>query len=486
MARAAIYTRLSNESEESTSLQRQEKTCRDEANKLGIEVVKVLQDDGISGYSGKRRPAFLEAIAGLKSGEFDTIIIWKLDRLSRRGIGQMGEVLDVLEATSSRLIAVMDGIDTQNNSSRMMIALLSEMARSESSNTSVRVRAAKQEHREAGKWLVTGKVPFGYVLDENQQLKPCPENGAYARKAIEMVLNGAKFLEVVNYLNSKTANNQGKPFGKQWISYWLKSPSLAGLQTERGGRGVLYRSPETGEPVSIGIGLATEAEWRTIRESMSSRYIHNPNRKRSSSPLHLVRVVHCGHCGTKMTSNGLNNYVCQLRANTGTCSGVTIRPWILEPPVDAMVLNRIASLDWGDPALVRVAEAWRGEVAPVENVAGHESHLADLQARLDDLTEDRYSRNRFKGREELFNKLFDQLSAEIEAVQVILDNAPTTNPRQHFVDFSDPETLREAWEHARPDEKRAVTDAVVARLTVWRQVSRSQPVEERISVEWRD
>lgn len=486
MARAAIYTRLSNESEESTSLQRQEKTCRDEASKLGIEVVKVLQDDGISGYSGKKRPAYLEAIAGLKSGEFDTIIIWKLDRLSRRGIGQMGEVLDVLEETDSRLIAVMDGIDTKNNSSRVMIALLSEMARSESSNTSVRVRAAKQEHREAGKWLVTGRVPFGYVLDENQQLKPCPKDGVHARKAIEMLLNGDKIMDAVKYLNSKTVNKMGKPFGKQWMSVWLKSPALAGLQPDRGGKGALYRSPETGEPVSVGVGLATEAEWRTIREQMSSRYVHNKNRKQSRSPLHLVRVAYCGHCGTKMTSNGNNNYVCQLAVNTRTCKGVTIRPWVLEPPVDTLVLNRIASMDWDDPALVRVAEAWRGEVAPVTNVAGHEAHLADLQARLDDLTEDRYSRNRFKGREELFNKLFDQLSAEIEAEQAILDNAPTTNPRQHFVDFSDPETLREAWEHARTDEKRAVTNAVVASVTVSRQTSRSQPVEERITVEWRD
>jgi hypothetical protein len=74
MNRATIYARLSLADEKSTSTKRQEKDCRDHAKSLGLEVVEVFVDEGISGYKDDERPAFDEAIEALVRGDFDTLI----------------------------------------------------------------------------------------------------------------------------------------------------------------------------------------------------------------------------------------------------------------------------------------------------------------------------------------------------------------------------------------------------------------------------
>ena len=68
--KAAIYARLSNESEKSTSTKRQVKECMDYANFKGMTVVGEFIDEGISGYSGKTRPEYDKVMAGLKTGYF--------------------------------------------------------------------------------------------------------------------------------------------------------------------------------------------------------------------------------------------------------------------------------------------------------------------------------------------------------------------------------------------------------------------------------
>ena len=109
--KAAIYTRLSNADENSTSTQRQETECREYASRHDLEVVEVFVDEGISGYKDVERPAFDEAVDNLARGEFDVLIAWKLDRLSRRGMGQVGAILDKLENTGRKIVTVVDGVD---------------------------------------------------------------------------------------------------------------------------------------------------------------------------------------------------------------------------------------------------------------------------------------------------------------------------------------------------------------------------------------
>ena len=71
-------------------------------------------------------------MAAIVTAEVATLVGWKLDRLSRRGLGPVGQVLDQFERAGGRLVSVKDGLDTAQPQARMIIALLSEFARAES------------------------------------------------------------------------------------------------------------------------------------------------------------------------------------------------------------------------------------------------------------------------------------------------------------------------------------------------------------------
>jgi site-specific DNA recombinase len=225
--KAAICTRLSNADENSTSTKRQETECREYASRHDLEVVEVFVDEGISGYKDVERPAFDEAVDNLARGEFDVLIAWKLDRLSRRGMGQVGAILDKLENTGRKIVTVVDGVDTSQATGRLMIGLLAEMARSESVNTSVRPKAQRREAREKGR-ISVGSPPWGMTRREDGSYVPDLETGPIAREVLDRVLAGEATINLVRWLNS---NGHFTTRGNYWtqaaLSRWMHFPTLA-------------------------------------------------------------------------------------------------------------------------------------------------------------------------------------------------------------------------------------------------------------------
>src|SRR5438105_527515 len=90
MSEAVIYARSSKDREDQTSTARQEADARDWAKSNGLRVVE-CHTDIVSGYrADARRPAFDQAVAWTTEAAGRTLIVWKLDRLCRRGMGQVG------------------------------------------------------------------------------------------------------------------------------------------------------------------------------------------------------------------------------------------------------------------------------------------------------------------------------------------------------------------------------------------------------------
>lgn len=106
-------------------------------------------DRGVPGYStAAHRDGFEAALAALVDGPAATLVVWKLDRLSPRGIGQVGALLDDFERVGGRLVSVQ--ASCRPTAGRMIIALLSEFARAESDTIGVRIKNAKEAQRAAG------------------------------------------------------------------------------------------------------------------------------------------------------------------------------------------------------------------------------------------------------------------------------------------------------------------------------------------------
>ena len=111
--KAAIYIRLSSEEQvDNWSLGAQLERCQAFADTNGWQVVKVYEDAGFSAKSDQR-PDLQRLLRDAEAGQFDTLIIHKLDRLSRRQ-GHMALIVERLVAAGVRLASATEHLPWEN------------------------------------------------------------------------------------------------------------------------------------------------------------------------------------------------------------------------------------------------------------------------------------------------------------------------------------------------------------------------------------
>ena len=110
---AGLYIRVSTEDQarEGFSLPEQEKRLRAMCEFKGYEVYKVYEDAGISAKTGNKRPAFDELLQDIKDKKCNTIVVLKLDRLTR-SVADWEKILTFLEENEAFLDCANDDINT--------------------------------------------------------------------------------------------------------------------------------------------------------------------------------------------------------------------------------------------------------------------------------------------------------------------------------------------------------------------------------------
>src|SRR5437899_2123873 len=98
--RAALYVRVSTRDQTAAN---QERELRQWADRLGLEIVRAYTDTASGARSG--RAELTAVLAGAHRREFDVLLIWALDRLSREGIGPMARYMDQLRAAGIRILS---------------------------------------------------------------------------------------------------------------------------------------------------------------------------------------------------------------------------------------------------------------------------------------------------------------------------------------------------------------------------------------------
>ncbi|MEV0180419.1 recombinase family protein [Streptomyces sp. NPDC050625] len=355
---ADLYLRLSVDREGKTAIERQEADCRDWAARHDLVVRQVHVDRGKSGYKDVIRKGFDAATRAVVSGAVGTLIVWKLDRLSRKGTAEVGPILDEFNRVGGRLISVMDGLDSSSPGARLALASLSEWARVEAETQGERIHHAKEYLRGKGKWI-GGRPPYGLCTDlETGRLVPDPETSVYARLIADEALAGQPLVRIARLLNEYEIP---APRGGLWqvgsLSQLLKAPAFAGLLPEtetvwdedlgrRKYTGVVrpYRDPQTGEPVAVGEGVVSVEEQRRIVALLTTRTCQRGNgaRRPVRGPVHLLTgLLYCdvAGCGTRMSMNG-TSYVCQGVRLGHTCPGARAMARPVEEAVVSAFLDR--------------------------------------------------------------------------------------------------------------------------------------------------
>jgi len=160
--RAVAYLRVSTEEQarKGISLDFQKELVKSWANAKELKLIKVIKDPGFSGKNLKR-PGLQELMNMCKENEVDTVIIYKLDRISRR-IKDMVELVELLEKHKVDLSSVTESLDTSTAMGRMFFWMMTVVGALERERIGERISDARSFRTEKGEW--TGRRPHGFDL----------------------------------------------------------------------------------------------------------------------------------------------------------------------------------------------------------------------------------------------------------------------------------------------------------------------------------
>ena len=203
---AGLYIRVSTEDQarEGFSLPEQEKRLRAMCEYKGYEIYKLYKDAGISAKTGNTRPAFEELLQDIRDKKCNTIVVLKLDRLTR-SVYDMEGIMKFLDENNAYLDCANEEINTTNSSGKMVARLLTTVSQNEIERTSERTKvglagAIKEGH-------IPARAPLGYK-HTNKKLVP----DSLTKDIVVRIYN--LYFEGKSYYNIATIFNEEKVLGK--------------------------------------------------------------------------------------------------------------------------------------------------------------------------------------------------------------------------------------------------------------------------------
>ena len=170
--RCAIYTRKSSEEgleQEFNSLQAQREACGAFINSQrheGWVCQRAAYDDG--GFSGATmdRPALQQLLADVKAGRVDTIVVYKIDRLTR-SLADFAKIVEILDAASASFVSVTQQFNTTTSMGRLTLNVLLSFAQFEREVIGERIRDKIAASKKKGMWM-GGVPPLGYRAQDRK------------------------------------------------------------------------------------------------------------------------------------------------------------------------------------------------------------------------------------------------------------------------------------------------------------------------------
>src|SRR5574344_1267167 len=198
---AGIYIRVSTEyqAREGFSLPEQEKRLRAMCEYKGYIVYDIYKDAGISAKTGNKRPSFDKLLQDIKDKKVNTIVVLKLDRLTR-SVADWEKILTFLEENDAYLDCANDDINTTNANGKMISRILTSVSQQEIERTSERTKIGLSGAIKAGH--IPHKNPLGYVR-KNKTLVPDLTTKDIVIRIFEMYHNGLSYKKISNILNEE-------------------------------------------------------------------------------------------------------------------------------------------------------------------------------------------------------------------------------------------------------------------------------------------
>ena len=168
----AIYTRKSSEEgldQEFNSLLAQREACEafiTSQRHEGWACLPKAYDDG--GFSGATmdRPALQRLLADVAAGRVDTVVVYKIDRLTR-SLTDFAKIVEVLDRRGASFVSVTQQFNTTTSMGRLTLNVLLSFAQFEREVIGERIRDKIAASKRKGMWM-GGVPPLGYRVEDRK------------------------------------------------------------------------------------------------------------------------------------------------------------------------------------------------------------------------------------------------------------------------------------------------------------------------------
>jgi DNA invertase Pin-like site-specific DNA recombinase len=215
--RCAIYTRKSSEEgleQDFNSLDAQREACAAYILSQASEGWKLIpahyDDGGLSGGS-LERPALKRLLADVAAGAIDTIVVYKVDRLTR-SLLDFSKLVEAFDKASTSFVSVTQSFNTTTSMGRLTLNMLLSFAQFEREVTAERIRDKIAASKAKGMWM-GGIPPVGYK-PKGRSLEIIPGDAAVVRDIFARYLTTGNVRQLCDALEREGITTPARSTGK--------------------------------------------------------------------------------------------------------------------------------------------------------------------------------------------------------------------------------------------------------------------------------
>jgi site-specific DNA recombinase len=301
--RCAIYTRKSSEEgleQEFNSLRAQREACEafiDSQRNEGWVCLRAAYDDG--GFSGATmdRPALQRLLADITAGRVDTVVVYKIDRLTR-SLADFAKIVEILDTRGASFVSVTQQFNTTTSMGRLTLNVLLSFAQFEREVIGERIRDKIAASKKRGMWM-GGVPPLGYGVQDHKLnmidseaetvrliFRRYAELGSVRLLQAELEARGIKSK---SWTSASGRLVGGKPFSRGALYLMLQNRTYLGEIVHKGQFHPGEHTPIVDRPL-----------WDAVQAQLASNAAERNSGARSHQPSLLAGILFDGD-GNRMT-----------------------------------------------------------------------------------------------------------------------------------------------------------------------------------------
>ncbi len=292
--RCAIYTRKSSEEgleQDFNSLDAQREACEayiaSQKSSGWITLPDLYDDGGISGGTLARQ-ALKRLLADIEADRVDTVVVYKVDRLTR-ALNDFAKIVDAFDAKGVSFVSVTQQFNTTTSMGRLTLNMLLSFAQFEREVTSERIRDKIAASKQKGMWM-GGLPPLGYDVDDRKLVVNALEADTVRHifqryVAVKSVLALAQELDREGIVSKARLDRHGVATGAKPLA----RGALYLMLQNRIYRGEIVHKDKSYP--GLHDAIINKALWDNVQAALSENRIERTARSKAADPSLLTGLV---------------------------------------------------------------------------------------------------------------------------------------------------------------------------------------------------